>query len=444
MARCNGRLRLKSWSARAVLALRLRLLCVVVICVALTCLIWPAIAISADGTRPGLATWLDSPQLTGDWLGLRSRLADSGLTVQADNTSFLFGNPVGGVRQNLVYGGHGDYIVTSDLGKLGLADNFYVKLRAEHRFGETIVNDVGCFISPTLLADLPIFQSDQLYLTNVLFTQKLGDSLALFAGKMDTLDGDTNAFAHARGKTQFSNMAFVFNPIVGATVPYSTLGTGFVVLREGEPLLTFTVLNSTDTTATSGFRELCRDGVLLSLALRIPTQFFGKPGHQFFGATWNNQTYTSIREAYIPYPDVAIPTVRGSYALFYNFDQYLVVDSLDPLRGWGVFGRAGYADEVTSPLAWFLSVGLGGHVPFVRRPADTFGIGWYYAGTSHKIGPLITNQFGPIGDGQGVELYYNYELTPAIRLTPDLQVIVPALETVDPSLILGLRAQLIF
>ena len=49
-----------------------------------------------------------------------------------------------------------------------------------------------------------------------------------------------------------------------------------------------------------------------------------------------------------------------------------------------------------------LSVGLGGHVPIARRPEDTFGIGWYYAGTSHKIGPLITNQFGPIGDGQGV------------------------------------------
>ncbi|MGD9647285.1 MAG: hypothetical protein AB7U73_16350, partial [Pirellulales bacterium] len=161
----------------------------------------PMVAAAAE---PVAERWLAGPQLTGDWLGARSRLADDGLTLQADNTSFLFGNPVGGVRQNLVYGGHGDYILTSDLGKRGLADGFFVKLRAEHRFGETIVNDVGCFISPTLLADLPVFQSEQLYLTNVLFTQKVGDSLALFAGKMDTLDGDPNAIAHGRGKTQFS------------------------------------------------------------------------------------------------------------------------------------------------------------------------------------------------------------------------------------------------
>ncbi len=187
---------------------------------AMACLACSANAASADNTRLGTGRIATAPQLTGDWLGARTRLADSGLTLQADNTSFLFGNPAGGLRQNLVYGGHGEYVLLTDFGKLGLAEDFFVKLRAEHRFGETIVNDVGCFISPTLLADLPVFQSDQLYLTNVLLTQKLGDSVALFAGKMDTLDGDTNAFAHARGKTQFSNMAFVFNPIVGATVPY--------------------------------------------------------------------------------------------------------------------------------------------------------------------------------------------------------------------------------
>ena len=40
---------------------------------------------------------LTTPQLTGDWLGARSSLADSGITVYADNTSFFFGNPVGGL-----------------------------------------------------------------------------------------------------------------------------------------------------------------------------------------------------------------------------------------------------------------------------------------------------------------------------------------------------------
>lgn len=389
--------------------------------------------------------WLKSaPQLTGDWLGKRTTLAERGMTLAADNTSFTFGNPVGGVQQNLVFGGHGDYVLTTDLGKQGLREGLYLKLRAEHRFGQTIVNDAGCFISPTLLADLPVFESERMYLTNVLLTQSLSDRLAVFAGKLDTLDGDTNALAHARGKTQFSNMAFVFNPIVGATVPYSTLGAGFVVLHEEQPLFTFTVLNATDTSGTSGFAELFNDGVLLSAALRLPTRFWDMPGHQFFGATWNSQLYTSIREAYIPYPDVAIPATPGSWALFWNFDQYLVLDADDERRGWGAFGRAGLADVETNPMSWFLSFGLGGNVPSVTRSADTFGVGWYYAAASDEIGTLITNQFGPIGSGQGIECYYNYQWTPAIRLTPDLQYIIPALKDVEPSLILGLRCQLIF
>ncbi len=141
--------------------------------------------------------WLcTTPQLTGDWWGARDRLAEGGMTLQADNASFYIGNTTGGAQREFDFGGHGDYVLTSDLGRLGIQEGFFVKLRAEHRFGETIVNDVGCFISPTLIADLPVFGSEQLYLTNVLFTQMLSDSLAIFAGKMDTLDGDMNAFAH--------------------------------------------------------------------------------------------------------------------------------------------------------------------------------------------------------------------------------------------------------
>lgn len=362
----------------------------------------------------------------------------------ADSTNFYFGNTAGGVRQSFDFAGHNDYIVQLDAHKLGGPEGFFVKLKAEHRYGETLVNEVGAFLSPTIAAELPVANSERLYLTNVLFTQMLSDSVAIFAGKLDTLDGDMNAFAHGRGKTQFSNLAFVFNPATAATVPYSTLGTGFVVMREGDPVGGFSVLNSVDTSGTSGFSELFNDGVLLSAYVRLPTDFFDLPGHQLLGGTWNNQTYLSIRDAYIQYPDLIIPPTRGSWSIFWNFDQYLVVDSADPTHGWGIFGRAGIADQNTNPLAWFLSFGVGGDVPFETRPHDTFGAGWYYAGTSRYIAPVLTSLFGPVGDAQGVELFYNYQLTPAIRVTPDMQIIIPSRELIDPALVVGLRALLIF
>ena len=317
-----------------------------------------------------------APHLLGSQDGFRERLADAGLTILADNTGFYIGNTNGGFDQAFDYAGHGDYCVIADGGKLGVRDGLYLKLRAEHRYGETIVGNVGCFISPTLIADLPVYGSEEVYLTNVLLTQELTDAFSVFAGKMDTLDGDMNAFAHGRGKTQFSNMGFVFNPIVGATVPYSTLGAGFVFHPDDGPMVMVTVLNSTDTTATSGFDTLFNDGMLLSAAVRVPTNVLDRPGHQLLGGTWNSRTYTSIAEAYIPYPDVAIPTTRGSWCLYWNFDQFLFVDPADDTRGWGPFGRAGIADPNTSPIDAFLSFGVGGNVPGRSRRDDTFGVGW--------------------------------------------------------------------
>jgi porin len=385
-----------------------------------------------------------APHLLGSQGGLRSRLADAGVTVLADNTSFYVGNANGGFDQAFDYAGHGDYCVIADGGALGVHDGLYLKLRAEHRYGETIVGNVGCFISPTLVADLPIYDSEELYLTNVLLTQELTDAFSVFAGKMDTLDGDMNAFAHGRGKTQFSNMGFVFNPIVGATVPYSTLGAGLVFHPDDAPMVMVTVLNSNDTTATSGFDTLFNDGMLLSAAMRLPVNLFGRPGHQLLGGTWNSRTYTSLSEAYIPYPDVGLPTTRGSWCLYWNFDQVLFSDPADEQRGWGPFGRAGVADENTSPIDTFMSFGFGGDVPGRIRRNDTFGVGWYYASASPRIGPLITSTFGPIGDGQGIECFYNYAVSPAVRITPDLQYVVPSLRSAEPALIAGVRAQVSF
>ncbi|MFZ4638315.1 MAG: carbohydrate porin, partial [Pirellulales bacterium] len=142
-----------------------------------------------------------APHLLGSQEGFRERLADAGLTILADNTGFFIGNANGGFDQAFDYAGHGDYCVIADGGKLGVRDGLYFKLRAEHRYGETIVGNVGCFISPTLIADLPVYGSEEVYLTNVLLTQELDDAVSVFAGKMDTLDGDMNAFAHGRGKT---------------------------------------------------------------------------------------------------------------------------------------------------------------------------------------------------------------------------------------------------
>ena len=245
---------------------------------------------NAVGDCDDESCWLaTTSNLSGDWWGLRPCLAETGITFQADNTSFYFGNTAGGVNQDLDFSGHGDYTMLFDCGKLGIQEGLFLKVKAEHRYGENIGDDVGSFFSPTMAAVLPVADSERLYITNFLLTQMLSETLGVFAGKMDTLNGDMNAFAHGRGKTQFSNLGFVFNPITAATVPYSTLGAGCFLLQDGEQFASLSIMNSQDTTGTSGFGELFEDGVLIAACVRVPTRFLDRPGHHLLGGTWNNR-----------------------------------------------------------------------------------------------------------------------------------------------------------
>ncbi|TWT40743.1 carbohydrate porin [Botrimarina hoheduenensis] len=390
----------------------------------------------------GFPQLLGAQPLSGDWYGNRTWIAEQGVTFDLDVAHFYQGVSSGGLNQHAKYGGHGDYVTNVDFGKLGLQEGLFLKVRAEHRFGENVNADTGALLPVAVLADLPVRGDEDLLLTNVLFTQALSEQFAVFFGKLDTLDGDPNAFAHGRGKTQFSNVGFVANPLALRTIPYSTLGCGFAVLgEEGTPLFTYTVLNPTDTASTAGFDELFAEGVAMSAELRLPTSFYGLPGHQLFAGTWSSRDYVSLgQDPRVVLPDVPINEADGSWSAYYNFDQYLFVDPCNEGRGWGLFGRAGVADQQANPLSWFLSFGLGGHNPMSGHGADTFGVGWFVAGSSDQIGPILETVLGPIEDGHGVELFYNWQATSWLNVTPDLQVVVPSRDNVDTALVLGVRA----
>lgn len=388
---------------------------------------------------------LTCSRLTGDWFGVRPQIEDSGVTFDASVANFYTSVVDGGVDRNSHYAGHGDYVANIDGDKLLGLRGMFVTLRAEHRFGDSMANNTGAFLPSVLAANLPGPETDDVRLTNVLVTQMFSETFGVFAGKLNSLDGDQNAFASGRGVTQFSNMAFVGTPIGLRTIPYATLGAGFVVLQDLKPVFTFAVMDPHDTSNRTGFSELFRDGAVVVPELRLPTEFFGLPGHQLFGATWSSRNYTSLdQDPRIVLPPVPIQQANGSWSLYYNFDQHLVVDPHDSSRGWGLFGRAGIADEKTNPIGWILSAGLGGNSPINGRGQDTFGAGYFYSGTSSQVGPILSTALGPVGDGYGTELFYNVEVTKWFHLTADAQFITPAREDIDSSVLLGLRGVVTF
>jgi porin len=389
---------------------------------------------------PAVPSICERATLLGEWCGVRPCLAESGVVVQADVTQFYYGVVSGGLDREFRYAGHGDYVANFDGQKLIGAEGLFLKIRAEHRFGESLAGATGAIYPSNVLADLPT-NNDNLYMTDFTVTQALSEEFAIYGGKLDLLDADANAFAHGRGKTQFSNVAFVINPALLQLAPYSTIAGGFVIMDEGQPILNVGILSPNDATKGTGLQDAYEDGVILTAELRKPTDLYGFDGHFLVGGVWNNKEFITLgQDPRIVLPDVPIDQQRGSWGFYSNFDQYLVHYDDSKKTGWGIFGRASVTDRQVNLTQYFLSAGIGGNSPICGRQADTFGVGYYYAGSSSEIGDFIEAAFGPIGDGQGVELYYNAQVTPWLHVTPDLQILDSAREDVDTVLVAGVRA----
>lgn len=141
----------------------------------------------------------------------------------------------------------------------------------------------------------------------------------------------------------------------------------------------------------------------------------------------------------------------GSWSLFYSADQAIYVDPANPKRSLGLFTNIGLADDGPSPIRWSANVGLGGSSPLSNRPLDTFGIGYShveYSTPVKNLAPILL----PVGNDDAVELFYNIAVTPWFRLTPDLQILMPARErtfppgatVIDTAVVLGLRGKIEF
>lgn len=385
--------------------------------------------------------------LLGEMGGVRPALAEHGIKFDATSTLIYQGIASGGRNQEFVFGGRNDYYFTADASKLGLWKGLIVDLHAETLYGDDVNGSVGSISPVNTPALFPTPGEHVTSITGLKLTQFLSESLMVFAGKLNVVDGYMNPFAAGKGQTQFMNTSFALPPILARTVPYSSLGAGFAILDGAEPIFSLLLVDPQNTPTTSGFEELFANGVSLFGNVSIPVKLGDLPGHQQMYFSWSNRTVTALDDAsFIITPDgpaVLFARKSSSWSLMYAFDQYLFVDPENSKRGWGVFGQFAVSDGNPNPIRYTATVGVGGSSPLKSRPADTFGVGYYFMETSsdlqRTLSPLL-----PLTNEQGVELYYNIAMTPWFHITPDLQVVNPTRQAVDTALVLGLRTQITY
>lgn len=398
----------------------------------------------------------------GDLGGVRSKLAEKGITFDLFATQYYSRIVQAGIDQDSGFGGKLDYLLNVDGGKLGLAKGLFLNLHGETRYGESL-NDVDGLISPSnLVLSLPKDNQNITALTGVKITQAFSENFVVFGGKINTLDDLPLRYSAelglgGAGRGGFQNTSLVFNPIAARTVPYSTAGGGFAILSEGQPLFTMTFLDPMER-ATIGLEDLFDRGVVYVPDLTFRTQFFGLPGIYDVSGTYSTASYTSVDPS--AYLNVLGQRLRGraqgltparlgaprednSWSVSGSFYQALFVRPDIENASMGAFGSVGLSDGNPNPVQFTASFGVGGRSLFRNRPIDVFGIGYFYTGLSDDF-KRLTARFAPQRDERGLEAFYNYAITPWARLSTDIQVILPSDKTVDTTVIGGLRFQVLF
>jgi porin len=277
-------------------------------------------------------------------------------------------------------------------------------------------------------------------------------------GKANTLDGDPNEFASGRGTTQFMNANFIFNPVLALRLPYSTLAVGVIWLpvQETDRGITVTnlVFNTGDSSTTTGFDDF-GEGTSWSIQAEFQYRLGGLPGGQNAGFLYSfdqNFAQFSGEFVFLPGQGLAIPTQDDTWAAYWSLWQYLSVEepaeSLMDLvngepdhQGFGIFARAGLADQDTNPVEWSISGGVGGKGIIPGRDRDVFGVGYFHATLQQS---RLSGLLGIDESSDGFEAFYNLSVTPASFLTFDVQVADSPPPATDTAILLGVRLLLRF
>jgi porin len=397
------------------------------------------------------------PGLTGDWGGLRSDLAERGVEFSIDLTSTMQSVMSGGFDKTTRFLGSSELIMDIDGEKAGLWPGVFFRVAAQGRFGRNVLSQAGTFMpvnNDALFPSDPDHENgDVLDLTEIMATQFLSDWFGVFVGLLNTASGDANDFAgFARSNEYFQNFAFLASPVSMRLVPNVTFGGGIVLIPFENLVGSVTLMDTEESAGSNPFNT--DEGKTIVTEWTLDHSFLDMPmRHVFtFALGYDNDFYKLGDEPRLEYPpEGGLPSLRfsskdESWAFWYNGQLAFWTHPDDKERQSGLFLRFGYADDETNFIEWNLAGGLGGVGLFDNRPRDRYGIGIFHVEPSDKF-PLP--QLG-IQEETGVEMFYNFQLTPAIFLTLDLQYIDTGLgngllvtETPDDAWVGGFRLRFV-
>lgn len=375
----------------------------------------------------------------------KQALRDRGISIDAWLTQFYQGLTSGEGDKQWRYGGKGDLIATFDGAKLGLWRGFSVKFHQERLYGQDANKSTDAlFPVNTAMAFPRLGGKDQD--TSLIVTQNFGERVSVSVGKFNMLDLlARKPLVGGGGRDTFMNTALAA-PISGVTPPY-IVGT-IATLKTDPAVFSLMVYDPRNAQDRNVIEHPFEEGVTTSLSVTLPTKIGGRSGYYGVRGVYSSQEgldLKAIPQLILPLEDVgpaeAALTKDGYWYVSFGMQQYLYQDPNNPATGWGLFAEIAISDGNPNPFAWHFVGGLAGNSPIRGRELDRWGVGYFKYALSDDLKNSLRT-FVPVFDEQGVEIFYNFFLTPWIRLTGNLQYI--NIKDQDDPVVAAVRLQIRF
>ena len=395
-------------------------------------------------------------QLFGDVGGLRNKLVEHGIYLDVGVTQFFGGNATGGKSNGVLrFNGSADYWLTLDTGKAGLWPGGAIITHAETSWNASdgISQDVGSLLPASTDMIMPVPGDSLTALPDLYLAQGVPGNILLIAGKINLLAlADLNPFANNE-RVQFAYTGLFVNPILGSFAPLSSLTTGAIWTPNKQHTLLAAAFQKDGDAKIAGFDKF-NGNYSYAVQYQYSPTILGLPGtYLVIGA----YTTKDLKNFAISEQDligqaiglVPVSTKENNYTVVGNFSQYLFVKGPNdrkglPPIGIGLFGRAGWAPKGRNVIDQFYSAGIGGFGMLIPgRDHDNWGVGW--AGTH-----ISSDLRGILGLGRlasfkhAFEAFYNVEVTPAVHMTINTQVVDSVVKSRDTAVATGARLQVNF
>ena len=409
-----------------------------------------------SGVKPGeeaaKGVW-DRANLFGDLGGVRTRLADLGITFGLTETSEVFGNPTGGVRQGVIYEGLSQFGVGLDAEKaFGLTGGtFNVTGYQIHGRGlslNNLANNLNTVSGIEALRGTLLFE---LWYEQVLLDKKLAIRVGQLAADQEfTLSQYAGLFLnHTFGWSTFPSADL---PSGGPSYPLATPGLRVKYIPRDDVSLLAAVFNGDPAGPGfgSGFPQArdpsgtafrLRDGVFaiaeVQYGLNQGDNATGLPGTYKFGAYFNSQNFADQRRN-ASGPTLANPTGvstnavgrnrRGNYSLYAVADQLVWRKPGTKGDGAGVFVRVMGAPGDRNLVNFYADAGVTYKGLIDGRDSDTVGLAVGYARISDTASKSDADTARFIGGAYPIrrsetvlEVTYQAQVAPWWQIQPTAQ-----------------------